>query len=106
MVPERVMHNHKGEPRNNGYYMRREYNIDLLNEIFLLVNVTLFTGFLRGTCRKALFVFKNIGSVGHKTAIEFSGMVNHAVKICNRAKNMPQQSVLLLLFAAAAENSP
>ena len=41
------MHDHKREPRNNGYYMRREYNIDLLNEIFLLVNVTLFTGFLR-----------------------------------------------------------
>ena len=47
IVPERVMHDHKREPRNNGYYMRREYNIDLLNEIFLLVNVTLFTGFLR-----------------------------------------------------------
>ena len=42
IVPERVMYGHKGEPRNNGYYMRREYNIDLLNEIFLLVNVTLF----------------------------------------------------------------
>ena len=45
VVPERVMHGHKGEPRNNGYYMRREYNIDLLNEIFPLVNMTLLQGF-------------------------------------------------------------
>ena len=57
------MHGYKGEPRNNGYYMRREYNIDLLNEIFLLVNVTLFYRFFTGFAdhpvhmRNALFAY-------------------------------------------------